>query len=358
MDFKKNEMKDYLILSLIDTLSEIYNYNTNEDTSIIKNQFILELKKLNILDVDIDKINIKDVKNQILKLMSKDYMPLKIENKQITLYQNYENHELIGSGGYSNVYKVYNPLDDSHYAIKKIGISNNLKESLFEIRSMSHLNHPNIIRYHTSWIETNEISSKLELLDDKLKLIKNSPESYSDNEYSEDDYDKFILIQMELCKCNLYDYLEENEISIDEKIDLCKNILNGLQYIHNNKIIHRDLKLQNIFISFDNKIKIGDFGLATKIYDMDYKDVGTYGYIAPEILNGIEYDYRVDLYSLGIIFINIFYKFNTEMEKISFIKEIKGDNEINKIISKLLEIDPDNRISTNEILLKIENIYH
>ena len=178
-----------------------------------------------------------------------------------------------------------------------------------------------------------------------------------DNEYSEDDYDKFILIQMELCKCNLYDYLEENEISIDEKIDLCKNILNGLQYIHNNKIIHRDLKLQNIFISFDNKIKIGDFGLATKIYDMDYKDVGTYGYIAPEILNGLEYDYRVDLYSLGIIFINIFYKFNTEMEKISFIKEIKGDNEINKIISKLLEIDPDNRISTNEILLKIENIY-
>ena len=122
-------------------------------------------------------------------------------------------------------------------------------------------------------------------------------------------------------------------------------------------LIHLLLKLQNIFISFDNKIKIGDFGLATKIYDMDYKDVGTYGYIAPEILNGIEYDYRVDLYSLGIIFINIFYKFNTEMEKISFIKEIKEDNEINKIISKLLEIDPDNRISTNEILLKIENIY-
>ena len=90
---------------------------------------------------------------------------------------------------------------------------------------------------------------------------------------------------------------------------------------------------------------------------MDYKDVGTYGYIAPEILNGIEYDYRVDLYSLGIIFINIFYKFNTEMEKISFIKEIKGDNEINKIISQLLEINPDNRISINEILLKIENIY-
>ena len=45
------------------------------------------------------------------------------------------------------------------------------------------------------------------------------------------------------------------------------------------------------------------------------------------------------------------------MEKISFIKEIKGDNEINKIISQLLEINPDNRISINEILLKIENIY-
>ena len=335
----KNEIKDYLILSLIDTLSEVVNL---ENKNLLKNNFINKLKELNILDIDVDTIDIKDIKNKLLELM-----PLEIQNNQLSSYQK---HELIGSGGYSNVYKVYHKLDDRQYAIKKIGIKNNLKESLFEVRSMSHLNHPNIIRYHTSWVET-DYQSTVELLDDKLKLLRYDAESYSNEEYIEKNYDKFILIQMELCKCNLEEHLKLNDLTFLDKINISKDILNGLQYIHENNIIHRDLKLSNIFMSYDNIVKIGDFGLATNVYDIDLETVGTFGYIAPEIMKDETYNTKADLYSLGMIFVSIFYKHKTEMEKIDIIEKIKKSNsDLDKIIKSLLDKNPENRISINEIL--------
>ena len=335
----KNEIKDYLILSLIDTLSEVVNL---ENKNLLKNNFINKLKELNILDIDVDTIDIKDIKNKLLELM-----PLEIQNNQLSSYQK---HELIGSGGYSNVYKVYHKLDDRQYAIKKIGIKNNLKESLFEVRSMSHLNHQNIIRYHTSWVET-DYQSTVELLDDKLRLLRYDDESCSNEDYIEKDYDKFILIQMELCKCNLEEHLKLNDLTFLDKINISKDILNGLRYIHENNIIHRDLKLSNIFMSYDNVVKIGDFGLATNVYDIDLETVGTFGYIAPEIIKGETYNTKADLYSLGMIFVSIFYNYKTEMEKIDIIEKIKkSDSDLDKIIKSLLDKNPENRISINEVL--------
>ena len=116
---------------------------------------------------------------------------------------------------------------------------------------------------------------------------------------------------MELCRETLKSYLLNNNFSLEEKKNICKEIVNGLINIHDNEILHRDLKLTNILVDSNNEIKITDFGLAVSIYDVDKEEVGTYGYIAPEIFDGEDYTFKSDLYSLGIIFLEIFKKHTT-----------------------------------------------
>ena len=76
--------------------------------------------------------------------------------------------------------------------------------------------------------------------------------------------------------------------------------------MHENNIIHRDLKPENmIFKSKDSyDIRIVDFGLSEFVNDSEqlYKRSGTPGYVAPEILLGLPYDFKVDVYSLGVLF--------------------------------------------------------
>lgn len=83
-----------------------------------------------------------------------------------------------------------------------------------------------------------------------------------------------------------------------------KQILSGVQYLHHNRIIHRDLKLGNLFLNDELHVKIGDFGLAARIeYEGERKKTlcGTPNYIAPEILNKKGHSFEVDIWSIGCI---------------------------------------------------------
>lgn len=83
-----------------------------------------------------------------------------------------------------------------------------------------------------------------------------------------------------------------------------KQILDGVNYLHKNRIIHRDLKLGNLFLDDELQVKIGDFGLATKLeHDGERKKTlcGTPNYIAPEILTKSGHSYEVDVWSIGCI---------------------------------------------------------
>lgn len=104
-------------------------------------------------------------------------------------------------------------------------------------------------------------------------------------------------------------------------------ILSAIKYLHNHRVIHRDLKLGNLFLSEKMEIKLGDFGLATKLeYEGERKRTicGTPNYIAPEILEGKEYghSYEVDVWSLGVIaytlLIGIYFLFYLNFIQISF----------------------------------------
>lgn len=83
-----------------------------------------------------------------------------------------------------------------------------------------------------------------------------------------------------------------------------RQIISGVHYLHQNRIIHRDLKLGNLFLNDDLTVKIGDFGLAAKIeYDGERKKTlcGTPNYIAPEILYKKGHSFEVDIWSIGCI---------------------------------------------------------
>lgn len=82
-------------------------------------------------------------------------------------------------------------------------------------------------------------------------------------------------------------------------------IISGMRYLHRHKVIHRDLKLGNLFLTDKMEMKLGDFGLATKLeFDGEKKRTicGTPNYIAPEILEGkTGHSYEVDIWSLGVV---------------------------------------------------------
>lgn len=108
-------------------------------------------------------------------------------------------------------------------------------------------------------------------------------------------------------------------------------ILLGVKYLHDNHIIHRDLKLGNLFLDDDLHIKIGDFGLAARIeFEGERKKTlcGTPNYIAPEILGKIGHSYEVDVWSIGCVMYTLLVgqpPFETNNIKVTYSKIQSGD---------------------------------
>lgn len=115
-----------------------------------------------------------------------------------------------------------------------------------------------------------------------------------------------IFIIMEFCKYGSLKLLQQERIQITEHECryFMKNIFSGLEYLHNKQIIHRDLKLANIFLYDNLKAKIGDFGLAIGVSangELEQIACGTTNYFAPEIVTRIGYSIEVDVWSVGVI---------------------------------------------------------
>jgi NIMA (never in mitosis gene a)-related kinase len=101
-------------------------------------------------------------------------------------------------------------------------------------------------------------------------------------------------------------YYNQNKFTVREIFDIFIQICEGLNYLHNRNIIHRDIKSQNIFLTKNNIVRIGDFGLAKKLKKnkrvMSYMTkVGTDCYMAPEVMQGETYGKSADVWSLGCV---------------------------------------------------------
>ena len=189
---------------------------------------------------------------------------------------------------------------------------------------------------------------------------------------------KFYMI-LELCKGkNIFDILVDNK-HLNEKLTkyIITNITKGLNYLHKNNFVHRDLKPDNLMFYdndndlFKNKVKIIDFGLAGQ-FDSNKNELcktpcGTAHYAAPEVLEGDPHDSQADLWSLGAIMYTLlsgfppFYDEQNNMKNIhhlikkgkySFSAEIWNDisNEAKDLIEKLLVKDVKVRLNCDKVL--------
>lgn len=335
--------KDLMIVSLLEYICD----DNNELFELVCDN----LYKNNIIDdtyikYPINKKYMHQFLTNIIKDISiNDKLELKT-NLDKTLHSRYDSDfiefKILGSGGFGSVYEVYNKLDDNKYAIKKVPLLEiNSIKSLNEVRNLSKLEHKNIIRYYTTWIELGENLS--ELLDDESndKIIDNNKKIIP-----------ILYIQMELCDMSLRDYLDKRNYSGD-KIDIIKEkekfieILDGVKYIHDQNMIHGDLNPSNIFIK-NGHIKIGDFGLSKKLDNCDSVKHYNYGnvlYLSPEQLSNNLISQKADIYSLGLIYYELITIFSTQIERIKMLNSIKQNEKLN-ILSK----DPVKRPNIDEII--------
>ncbi|CAG5133197.1 unnamed protein product, partial [Candidula unifasciata] len=151
----------------------------------------------------------------------------------------------------------------------------------------------------------------------------------------------FLYIQMQLyCKETLKEWLNNNTLNRDRHtvLDIFDQIVCAVDYVHSQGLMHRDLKPSNIFFTADGIVKVGDFGLATEFITQQDEEsepvyspvgkhtaeVGTTLYMSPEQIARKPYDLKVDIFSLGLIFLELWVPFSTDMERIRTLQDAKA----------------------------------
>ena len=256
------------------------------------------------------------------------------------LYHKYKIIDIITKNKIKKVFLAERISNQEKIIIKEINLLN-LDEQQKNIITQEgiiflNLKHDNIVNYEEFHIENNEV--------------------YIIMEYCEEDLSKKIQRQK-----NLNQYFEEKQI-IDWFIEICE----GIKFIHDKKILYKNLNTENIFLTKDNHIKLGDFGI-DKYFNQTKGKIGIGSYLSPEIIKGENYNYKNDIWNLGIILYEL-----TQLKHPFEDKEISYENKIKKIekgeffefvnanysvkilnlIQSLLKVNPNERLNMNDIILE------
>ena len=260
-----------------------------------------------------------------------------ISSKGIDPEQEFDIIELIGQGNYGRVYKVLHKKTGKIYAAKIANIitHNEIESYKKEINVLKQCNSKYIVHYYNSYIKNYQIWIILEYCDggSLLELIK--------------------ILQKPL-----------NEEQIASLIYM---ILLGLNFLHENKKIHRDVKTGNILLTREGIAKLGDFGVSTQLmhsFSKKISKIGTPFYMSPEVILQNKYNYKCDIWSLGITCIEmaegeppfskikpylVLKKIITQPPK-GLKNKDKWSNDFNDFIEKCLIYEPNERPSAKDLL--------
>ncbi|SCU81780.1 LAMI_0B07646g1_1 [Lachancea mirantina] len=253
--------------------------------------------------------------------------------------RDYHRGHFLGEGGFARCFQMK---DDSGkvFAAKtvaKISIKSEKtrKKLLSEIQIHKSMRHPNIVQFIDCF---------------------------------EDDTNVYILL--EICpNGSLMDLLKRRKgLKEPEVRFFATQIIGAIKYMHSRRVIHRDLKLGNIFFDKNYNLKIGDFGLAAVLAsdrDRKYTVCGTPNYIAPEVLTGKHtgHSYEVDIWSIGVMLyallvgkppfqakeVNIIYE-RIKTGDYIFPRDKPISQEATTLIRDILSVDPLERPSLDEII--------
>lgn len=173
--------------------------------------------------------------------------------------------------------KVKPPPEPMTYILKKIHLNEaKHKQQLAALREahiMSQLDHPNVIKFYTSFLEGENLFILMEYASqgDLYQILKDQR-----------------LRKKYLCERDLWSFAYQLLLAVD--------------YIHQRDVIHRDIKCLNIFLSENKKVKLGDMGVSkVQKYGMCLQGtrVGTPLYLAPELVKANPYDHKIDIWAIG-----------------------------------------------------------
>ncbi|XP_075420367.1 serine/threonine-protein kinase Nek1 isoform X4 [Tenrec ecaudatus] len=254
--------------------------------------------------------------------------------------EKYVKQQKIGEGSFGKAILVKSKEDGRQYVIKEINISRmsskEKEESRREVAVLANMKHPNIVQYRESFEENGSLYIVMDYCEggDLFKRINAQ---------------KGILFQ-------------EDQI-LDWFVQICL----ALKHVHDRKILHRDIKSQNIFLTKDGTIQLGDFGIARVLnstVELARTCIGTPYYLSPEICENKPYNNKSDIWALGCVLYEMCtlkHAFEAGNMKNLVLKIISGSfppvslhysYDLRNLLSQLFKRNPRERPSVSSILDK------